>query len=470
MHERKRLGPPSPTWDSEAVVVATIIEQGGESLMPNVLKVFNRSSDCLTDHKLVSVLQMVRSRRALGKPVDMMVIQKQLSFVEYLGDASNWYFKLCAMASTPGLADLEAERLLEESNRRSILTAIESLNEDVTDLSVVKSRIRFLSKCVDAIDADEHDDVQTVADSSVQGINLSQVILPTRKSIIGTFLKAGDVGFLYARRGVGKTLFAFELARLATLGGKLHNWKSDGGNTVLYVDCEMPWDDMVKRAHGFELDKRSDFHLLNHELLFHRSKMSINLADKSQQDAITAYLESIKANLFILDNLSTGVSRQDENKALDWEIIANWLLELRRRGIASIIVHHAGRNNEMRGTSKREDAATWVLRLDDEQSKDRLGEASMTAMFTKFRSGTPLEGEPFCIRFVDQGGLIIPQLRAANSGDVVVQWVRDGLSSAADIAQEMGISKGQVSKLASKAMRDGRLGRKGRDYFLAEEA
>jgi hypothetical protein len=30
-----------------------------------------------------------------------------------------------------------------------------------------------------------------------------------------------------------------------------------------------------------------------------------------------------------------------------------------------IVVHHAGRNGEMRGTSRREDAAFWVIKLED---------------------------------------------------------------------------------------------------------
>ncbi len=37
-----------------------------------------------------------------------------------------------------------------------------------------------------------------------------------------------------------------------------------------------------------------------------------------------------------------------------------WLLDLRRRKIAVVIVHHAGRSGEMRGTSKREDNVFWI--------------------------------------------------------------------------------------------------------------
>jgi putative DNA primase/helicase len=41
----------------------------------------------------------------------------------------------------------------------------------------------------------------------------------------------------------------------------------------------------------------------------------------------------------------------------------NWLLKLRRQGIAVLLVHHAGTNGRQRGTSRREDALDAVIAL-----------------------------------------------------------------------------------------------------------
>jgi putative DNA primase/helicase len=41
----------------------------------------------------------------------------------------------------------------------------------------------------------------------------------------------------------------------------------------------------------------------------------------------------------------------------------NWLLRLRRRGVAVLLVHHAGVNGRQRGTSRREDALDTVIAL-----------------------------------------------------------------------------------------------------------
>jgi len=50
------------------------------------------------------------------------------------------------------------------------------------------------------------------------------------------------------------------------------------------------------------------------------------------------------------------------------------------------------------------------------------------------------------------------------------QWIEDGLTTATEIADEMGISNGQVSKLAKKAILAGWLKKEGRGYALTGQA
>lgn len=51
--------------------------------------------------------------------------------------------------------------------------------------------------------------------------------------------------------------------------------------------------------------------------------------------------------------------------------------------------------------------------------------------------------------------------------DVFRQWIEDGLTSATDMAAEMGLSNGQISKLAKRDMAAGWLKKDGRDYAMA---
>jgi len=85
-----------------------------------------------------------------------------------------------------------------------------------------------------------------------------------------------------------------------------------------------------------------------------------------------------------------------ENDADDWETVLPWLLNLRREGISVCIVHHAGRNGAtMRGTSRREDAAFWVMKLDKTNTADDFPGARFVGSFTKFREGDELERGPW---------------------------------------------------------------------------
>ena len=59
-----------------------------------------------------------------------------------------------------------------------------------------------------------------------------------------------------------------------------------------------------------------------------------------------------------------------------------------------------------------------------------------------------------------------PATREASRIEVFRQHLEAGLTSAEDIAREMGVSKGTVSKMAKRAMEDGWLKKQGREYAL----
>jgi putative DNA primase/helicase len=151
-------------------------------------------------------------------------------------------------------------------------------------------------------------------------------------------------------------------------------------------------------------------------------------------------------------------------------MVLPWLLELRRRRVAVILVHHAGRaGKHMRGTSRREDAAFWVLRLDatSDHSKDGEG-ARFVSRFTKARQGTREETEPLEWYYQPDGVRTRVTFRRMQTLEIFKQWVRDGLTSCSEIAEEMGLSKGAISKLARRGERDGWLKMNGRTYELTE--
>ena len=119
----------------------------------------------------------------------------------------------------------------------------------------------------------------------------------------------------------------------------------------------------------------------------------------------------------------------------------------------------------MRGTSKREDDVFWIIRL-DEASKDQRDGAQFLSRFTKDRN-SQREQAPIEWQFTTlASGKVEIVTREASSLDVFRQWIEDGLTSAEDIAREMHVSKGTVSKWARKAIEAGWLKKAGRGYAL----
>jgi putative DNA primase/helicase len=178
---------------------------------------------------------------------------------------------------------------------------------------------------------------------------LHDLHLTPRRKLLGDWFCEGDLGFIFAFRGVGKTWLALAIAQALSTGGKLGDWQAHEPVRVLYIDGEMPPDLMRGRCKGLEATN-ANLHFLNHEILFDRAGRVLNIANPVLQEAITMRCVTSGVKVLILDNLSTLASGMKENEADSWELVNNWLLDLRRRKIAVVIVHHAGRSGEMRGT------------------------------------------------------------------------------------------------------------------------
>lgn len=290
--------------------------------------------------------------------------------------------------------------------------------------------------------------------------------LPPRAPLLADWFKEGDTGFVFAPRGLGKTWLSMGLACAVANGTGLGPWRAHGARKVVYVDGEMAVDGMLERLDGMQSGE--NLSILNHEVLFHLGGKTLNVANADTQKALTAYVLETGAGLLVLDNLSCLCSGQEENNADSWEPILHWLLALRRHKVAVLIVHHAGRNGEMRGTSRREDAAFWVLRLDTTEDAEGMAgrRATFLSRFTKERNSGK-EQAPLQWTFeTGPDGIVRVGHKEASGLSVFRRWIEDGLDSAGDIAAEMGLSKGTISKMAKKGQEAGWLTTDGRRYKL----
>jgi hypothetical protein len=297
------------------------------------------------------------------------------------------------------------------------------------------------------------------------GSNLASLEIAPRPSLMGAWMKEGDLGMIYAARGVGKTWLSMMLAHALAEGRGLGEWGAgvQGPGVVVYVDGEMNLADTVAReqqmtAMGFQSENLT---FLHHEQL--PEGRHLNLADVGQQEALLAEAKARGAKAVVLDNISCLFRDVDENDNNEWEKVSPWLLSFRRAGVAVVLIHHEGRNGGgARGASRREDMMHWVIRLESNSVTAGDDGAAFTSSFTKCRNCPGSEAPPLEWR-VGKGGV---ECERGDDVEQMVALVRDGFSVCGEIADYMGWNKSRVSKIAHRAINAGRLEKSGRGYKI----
>jgi predicted ATP-dependent serine protease len=226
---------------------------------------------------------------------------------------------------------------------------------------------------------------------------LEAMKIPQREMILAPVLPAQGIAMIYAERGIGKTHLAMNIAYAVASGGKFLRWHAEKPRRVLYVDGEMPAAALQERVKliGQSCDKYLEdsqfFRLLPLDL--QDLSVNLNLALPKAQQEVEAQIAEVE--LVILDNISTLVNGGDENDAQSWDAMQQWLLKLRRMGKSVLLVHHAGRGGNARGTSKREDVLDTAIHLKRPNGYEPSHGARFECHLTKARGVFGVAAQPF---------------------------------------------------------------------------
>ncbi len=224
--------------------------------------------------------------------------------------------------------------------------------------------------------------------ATVTAEELQEMKIQPREFLLQPFFKVGDFGILYAQRGVGKTWLGYLIARGVSQGTSVGLWTCPKACPVLLVDGEMPLDLTKERDKQFATGDANLF-FLHHQVLYDRTEAELNLTSPLIQDALENLCVERKIALLILDNQSTLLAGVSETDPDAWNLIQPFLLRLQRRGIAVLLVVHAGRNNQARGHSRREDRTSWMISLTDRKEDESEG-AKFISEFAKPSRVCPL--------------------------------------------------------------------------------
>ena len=282
---------------------------------------------------------------------------------------------------------------------------------------------------------------------------LMSLALPPRELLLDPILPSRGLAMLYGPRGLGKTHVALGIAWAAASAERFLKWHADVPRRVLYVDGEMPATDMQERLRLIGSTPPGLSFLLADML----GPGMPDLGTPEGQGVLERAWGETPPELLVIDNLSSLVSSARDNDADGWSIMQNWLLRLRRQGICVLIVHHAGKGGQQRGTSRREDVLDMVIALRRPSDYEPKDGARFEVHLEKARGLYGSVTDPFEAR-LQPDALGTPvwswqPLRDAEYARAVALFV-DGISPG-DAAEELGISRATAYRLKKRAVKEG---------------
>lgn len=285
--------------------------------------------------------------------------------------------------------------------------------------------------------------------------DLAKMKFKERQPLLSPWLHSQDLCMLFASRGVGKTHFAMAISYAVATGGSFLSWQADKPRKVLYLDGELPGTVMQSRllTHLPQIEPEPGyFRIFTPDLMGMDDQMP-DLATSEGQAVINTMIENDTA-LIVIDNLSAWArGSRSENDAESWLPIASWVLSLRRQGIAVLIIHHAGKGGQQRGTSKREDLLDVVIRLSRPIDYDPKQGARFELTFTKARNlfGDQAEGLEITLNEDNDGAAQWSYTTLEGSTyQRVIDLANEGLIQS-DIARELEVNRSTVSRHYRKA-------------------
>lgn len=273
--------------------------------------------------------------------------------------------------------------------------------------------------------------------------------MPAREWLLEGFIQARDLAMLHAYRGLGKSRVAHGIAIAVASGGQFLRWRAPQARNVLILDGELPREELQKMlaqaVSASDKEPSGTFRIFSSDLF---GAPIPRLCTEAGQEIVNGWLDGV--SLMVLDSVATlGLTDGRENDPESWASAQRWLLSIRRRGVAVLLVHHDGKAGVQRGTSAREDVLSTVVQLKrppDYSEKDGL---VVELAFTKARSLLGDSVDPIEARLqTNEDGRPVWTWRTVEDARarLAKEFKENGMTQR-EIAQELGCSVGLVNKL-----------------------
>jgi hypothetical protein len=276
--------------------------------------------------------------------------------------------------------------------------------------------------------------------------------------IIEPLLPLRGSGMIYSPPGLGKTHISLYMAFCIAIGAPTcFVWDIPKARRVVYVDGEMDAESLQEmcRQMALGLDLKmpadpDDFRIVTPDI-------QKGTAPRINTIEARAAIESLlkPGHILFLDNLSTLCPGADEDETENWSKVQEWILDLRRKGIATFIVHHANKSGASQlGTSKKEHQLSVNIRLRRPSNYEQVEGLRVEVVFDKLRSrgAGPFKAQwaqPFEVelRVEDGRAIFLHKPLTKILKERAKQYLVGGMKEH-DVVLETGLSRWTVRRIA----------------------
>lgn len=293
-----------------------------------------------------------------------------------------------------------------------------------------------------------------------------KIKVPKQQELLFPWLKEDSINLISGWRGAGKTWFALSVLDAVSRGVCFGPWECKKSVPCLFLDGEMTIRDDRDRIENLKLfsDRKNPLLFYSDAYANSMGLPRANLVNEDWRQTMKNILLTRKVKLWVVDNIASLAPGLDENAKQDWDIINQWLLELRFSGISTILLHHVSKDGRQRGTSAREDNLDTSIMLKAPYSYVPEDGARFILQFGKNRVDTKnlhlLSDIEFKLILDENQNHVWTYGNAkAKTKNEILKLLDEGVSQT-EIKETLEIDKAYISRIRKKAIKDGLLTQK----------
>ena len=265
----------------------------------------------------------------------------------------------------------------------------EQLKKDVETVYTIGELGKFLNANFKAYDLFKEQPIKQYP--MIDSLTFSSIEYPKPKYLLYPILTDKGVNSFYGDSGGGKTMFAMSAGMYIASKRDFLIWKCHNAMPVLYVEAELPAEDIRDRRNSIQENFITNKKQFNAQWFFTLTCDDLELngldgfaplavsRDMSNLDK-TDYglhgrrmIENLQERIFkkcgvkpltFLDNVG-HLTDMDENRQSDWTPFINWTIRRKTRGFPTVWVHHSNKAGSSSGSEAKRRALNTELKLEE---------------------------------------------------------------------------------------------------------